>query len=166
MPLLANLIPFRKSLEKDLRYAGYEEVPVQKMSRRIFTLSFAAGLAAFLFAAATSAGLLSVLVLIGATYTVQGVIHLMIVFKGEKRAAAVDSILPDALQLISANVRSGMTIDRAIWLSARPEFGPLEEEIKRVSTEVLGSASITDALSRMTERIKSKSLERAVTLIN
>ncbi|MFQ6055173.1 MAG: type II secretion system F family protein, partial [Methanosarcinales archaeon] len=73
--------------------------------------------------------------------------------------------LPDVLQLISANVRAGMTVDKAIWLSARPEFGILEEEVRKVGAKTMGGKPINLALKEMSKKIKSKILDRTVKLI-
>lgn len=166
--VLSEFVPFKKALVSDLRYAGYEEIPIHIIASRIFVGAYAIGFLTFLatFFLLEAGLVVSVVAWLAATVAVEGVAHMVIIFKGDKRAAEVDKILPDALQLISSNIRSGMTIDRAIWLSARPEFGPLETEIKRVSTEILGSATIPDALSSMIMRIRSKSLDRAIRLIN
>ena len=45
------------------------------------------------------------------------------------RVKKVEAIFPDFLQLMASNLRAGMTIDRAILTSSRPEFAPLDEEI-------------------------------------
>jgi len=92
-------------------------------------------------------------------------IHTFIILLADSRAAEIEKILPDALQLMSANVRAGMTVDKAIWLSARPEFGILEEEIKRVGAKTVGGKSVKVALTEMAERIKSDILEKTVKLI-
>lgn len=83
----------------------------------------------------------------------------------DKRASAIEEILPNALQLISANIRAGMTPDKAIWLSARPEFGQLQAEIKKVGSETLGGTPLADAFLAMHSRVKSRVLERTVKLI-
>lgn len=161
------MVPFKKTLVRNLRYTDLDERRMLAVAGTVFLLSFIPAFFAFqVLYLQFAAGLL---VSLGAELFIiafpQAVIQLLTLFRAEKRAAQVDAILPDALQLMSANVRSGMTVDRAIWLAARPEFGPLQDEIKRASTEVLGASTIQDALSGMTQRIKSKNLERAVKLI-
>lgn len=91
--------------------------------------------------------------------------YLFLVMTAESRARKIEQILPDALQIISANIRAGMTIENAIWSAARPEFGPLQDEIKRVSADTFGGTPIQDTLLRMTRRVRSVILERAVKLI-
>jgi type II secretory pathway component PulF len=84
----------------------------------------------------------------------------------DQRANFVEDILPDALLLIAANIRSGMTIDQALISSAREEFKHFEKEIERASKEALSGASLEQALRRMTERIDSSILKRSLDLIS
>ncbi|VVB68285.1 Type II secretion system (T2SS), protein F [Candidatus Norongarragalina meridionalis] len=91
--------------------------------------------------------------------------YLFLLMTADSRARKIEQILPDALQIISANIRAGMTIENAIWSAARPEFGPLQDEIKRVSADTFGGTPIQDTLLRMSRRVRSVILERAVKLI-
>ena len=79
-----------------------------------------------------------------------------------KRAKFVEEILPDVLLLISSNMRSGMTPDRAIMLSAREEFGPLEKQIREVAKIAMSGVGLDVALRTIYENIKSKRLERTI----
>ena len=56
-----------------------------------------------------------------------GFIYIVLSLIADSRARFIEKMLPDNLQLIAANVRAGMTVDKAIWLSARPELGILED---------------------------------------
>lgn len=82
----------------------------------------------------------------------------------DSRAKKIDDVLPDALSMISANIRAGMTIENAVLVSARPEFGPLEEEIRLASTKAYGGMSMAQAFEEMAERIRSNQLKRAIRL--
>jgi hypothetical protein len=83
----------------------------------------------------------------------------------DARAAQIEKYLPEALQLISANIRAGMTIDRALWLCALPEFGPFEKELRKMAAETLGGKPIVQALNESSKRIKSVTLDRAYRLL-
>jgi len=67
---------------------------------------------------------------------------------------------------MASNLRAGMTPDKALLLSSRPEFGPLKDEIDAVGKKVTLGKSIGSALSEMSSRVRSKRLSRAVELIN
>ncbi len=90
-------------------------------------------------------------------------LHLILL--ADAKARAVEKVLPDALQLVSANVRAGMTIDKALWLTARPEFGPLEKELRKMAAQTLGGRTLQLALSESTSRVRSKIYQRAMLLL-
>jgi len=95
----------------------------------------------------------------------EALFYLILIAAADGRAVKIEEVLPDALQTISANVRAGMTIENAIWMGARPEFGPLEDEIKLVSSKSFGGKPIADGLKEMAGRVRSATLERAVKLL-
>lgn len=90
---------------------------------------------------------------------------LWISIMSENKGKFVEKILPDALQLIASNIKSGLTTERALFVSARPEFGPLEKELKYASKEILAGARVEEVLLAIPERIRSKVLERTMWLI-
>lgn len=93
-------------------------------------------------------------------------IYIWLTLSADSKAKFVEEILPDALQLMSSNIRAGLTTDKALLMAARPEFGPLEYEIRRIGKETMAGKSLNDALAKMTYRIKSKNLERTIDLIS
>ena len=84
----------------------------------------------------------------------------------DKKGKFIENVLPDALELMASNLRAGFTVDRALLLSIRPEFGPLKDEINLIGKKITAGMEITRALKEMIERVKSKKLERAILLIN
>ncbi len=93
------------------------------------------------------------------------IVYLWLVLSTDAKGKFVESVLPDALQLMASNLRAGFTTDRALLLAARPEFGPLQEEINRIGKEITTGTDIDDALLDMTNRIKSENLEKTMLLI-
>lgn len=83
----------------------------------------------------------------------------------ERRSRFVENILPDALQLVAANIKSGFIPSRALVLSARKEFGPLSDAIKNVGKEMMTGKSLQESMGEMTKTIKSEVLETTVTLV-
>jgi len=83
----------------------------------------------------------------------------------DKRARSIEEVLPDFLSLVSQNIGAGMTTYDAIKASARPEFGPLSEEIYRISRDMFSGIPMETALLRMTNRIRSEKVERVVRLM-
>jgi flagellar protein FlaJ len=84
----------------------------------------------------------------------------------EKRKNFVENVLPDALELMAANMRAGYIPSKALLLSARSEFGPLSEAIKKSGKEIMTGKSLADGLSEIPKYIKSEILQRAINLIN
>lgn len=156
---------YREFFKDQMRYAGLRE---EFVSRFIgFTFFFSIFLAAVIAFDLwiLGFGILGILIGIGVGMFSIVIIHVSVILIADSRAAEMEKVLPDALQLMAANVRAGMTVDKAIWLSARPEFGILEEEIKRVGAKTVGGKTIKEALIEMTQRIKSRILDRTVKLI-
>lgn len=83
----------------------------------------------------------------------------------DKRTSSVEKVLPDVLTMISQNMVAGMTTYNALWVAARPEFGPLAVEIQTVARETLSGESFENALMAMSNRINSYKLTRAVKLM-
>lgn len=77
----------------------------------------------------------------------------------------MEEVFPDFISLMSSNLRAGMTIDRALILSARKEFAPLDKEIMQVGKDILTSREISVALYDMGERIGSDEIKKTVQLL-
>jgi flagellar protein FlaJ len=106
------------------------------------------------------------LLVIAALYTFFEIIfYAVFTLRADGKGRAVEGVLPDALLLMSMNIRSGMTTDRALIMSALTEFGPLEKELNRAGKQLLAGKEIRDALLDITTRIKSKQLDRTIRLI-
>ncbi|MFH8132343.1 MAG: type II secretion system F family protein, partial [Candidatus Aenigmatarchaeota archaeon] len=93
------------------------------------------------------------------------IIDLVLVLIGDKKGSFAESVLPDALQLMAANIRSGLTPDKALLFSARPEFGVLEKEIRVAASKAIAGEPFEDALSSLVSRIKSRIVNRTFNLI-
>jgi len=94
-----------------------------------------------------------------------GFFSLLLILSVDRRSRFVDEILPDALMLLSANIRAGYIPSRALILSARKEFGPLAEAIKRAGKEIMSGKSLDEGLREIPAAIKSDDLKRSIDLI-
>lgn len=92
-------------------------------------------------------------------------LYFPISLKADKKGKIIEEHLPDALQLMASNLRAGLTIDRALLLSTRKEFGPLKDEINLVGKQITMGKSITDSLLEMINRVRSKTFKKTVLLI-
>ena len=82
-----------------------------------------------------------------------------------KRRLDIEQVLPDFLQLTSANIRAGMPIDRALWYAVRPRFGVLAKEIESVAKETMSGTDLSQALTDFTNKYDSKLLKRSINLL-
>jgi flagellar protein FlaJ len=156
---------YREFFVSQMRYAGLKEETANKIIgfSYFFAIILSVNLAVILFI--FGFGPLGILMGIGIGMASIIIIYVIIMLIADSRASEIETVLPDALLLMSANVRAGMTVDRAIWLAARPEFGVLEDEIKKVGARTMGGKSLKIALSEMTKGIKSTILNRTIKLL-
>lgn len=95
----------------------------------------------------------------------QFLLYSLLMLRADAKGKFVEDILPDALQLMASNLRAGMTTDKALLLSARPEFGPLADELNIVGKETTMGKDLSKSLESMTERIMSEKLQKTILLI-
>lgn len=77
----------------------------------------------------------------------------------------MEAAFPEFLELMSSNLRAGMTIDKAMLLSSREEFAPLDKEILQLGKDLVTGREIEKALNDMASRIKSEKIQKTLTLI-
>lgn len=85
--------------------------------------------------------------------------------KASGRIKKIEYIFPDFVQLMASNLRAGMTIDKSFFLSARPEFAPLDKEIVKTGKDIVTGKDMGIALRQMAQRIGSNKIESIVSLI-
>lgn len=95
----------------------------------------------------------------------EGFMHGILIITIDNRNKFVEEILPDMLRLLSANIRSGLMIDKALLLTARPEFGFFGEDIKRAAKDVFSGETIDNALRKIVKKFDSKILKRSIDLL-
>lgn len=91
--------------------------------------------------------------------------YLFVSIAAERRKNEMESVLPDALLLISANMKSGVNIEKAFLLSARDEFGPLAEELRQTAMEMFGGKPVDEALDELETRVKSGLFKETIKLL-
>ena len=93
------------------------------------------------------------------------VMNLKTSLKEADRIKQIESVFPDFLQLVASNLRAGMTVDKAMLLSARPEFAPLDREIFQVGKDISTGKPIALALKSMSMRIKSENVTKTLLIV-
>jgi Flp pilus assembly protein TadB len=161
---MARLYPmrYRRHMNRLFLYSGYEGreeavLSAQNISAIVVLIAFVA----LYFVLGLS--YLLIFAPIGMALVYFG-FYFMVYFKMVGRTSNVEKYLPDVLQLVAANVRSGMTPFQALKFSAREEFGELKTEIEHATTKALGTESFSDALSKISGRINSLMLDRVMKL--
>ncbi len=81
------------------------------------------------------------------------------------RIKKIEGVYPDFLQLMSSNLRAGMTIDKAMLLSSRPEFDPLDAEIFKAGKDITTGKNMEISLLEMSKRIGSEKIHKIMLLI-
>jgi flagellar protein FlaJ len=86
--------------------------------------------------------------------------------KSESKGRIAENVLPDALQLVAANMKSGLTTERALFVAARPEFGPIQVELLNASKRISTGERVEKALLGISEAINSTVVEKTMWLIS
>lgn len=92
-------------------------------------------------------------------------LEFMITLKKSDRVKKIEGVFPDFLQLVASNLRAGMTVDKAMLLSARPEFAPLDKEILQSGRDISTGKPVGMALRAMSKRIGSEKVNKTLLII-
>lgn len=82
-----------------------------------------------------------------------------------KRTKEIETILPEYLQVVSSNLKGGLSFEKSLWNAINPEFSIVAKEITIVSKKVLTGNDLTEALLEFTEKYDSPLLKRSFGLI-
>ena len=82
-----------------------------------------------------------------------------------KRTRMIENVLPDFLEDVSVNLRAGMSFDKSLWNSIRPEFGVLEKEIETVAKKVMAGQDTEQALKDFADKYDSTLLHESMDMI-
>ncbi|MBL7160268.1 MAG: type II secretion system F family protein [Candidatus Aenigmarchaeota archaeon] len=150
---------YKRKVKEMLENAGSKKSP-KGFTNASFIISILLGLVIGFFTGELFL-LVFVLVFAGIFSLLHGLVFLAI----ERRAHFAESILPDALQLMAANSRAGHIPSRALMLSARKEFGPLSDAIKKAGKEMITGKSLEESFMIIPRYIRSNILKRSMQLI-
>lgn len=101
--------------------------------------------------------------LIGLIYIVM--IYGILNYQIDSRTAKMEKILPEYFQLVAANLKSGMSIDRSMLLASRPEFSPFSDDVHKMNNKLFSGESFERGLKELADSYKSNTLNRSVRLI-
>ncbi len=104
--------------------------------------------------------------LFGAIYLLSAlVVFLYLDIRMYQHVKEIEESLPDFLQLASANISAGMTVDRALWYAVRSKFGVLAKEMENVAKATIVGEDLEKALSALGQKYDSRILKETMNLI-
>lgn len=167
---------FRSNLKYYLMKAGYDEVPY-----RYFGILFLAGavLSALIylflvFVRISHLNMVAVFLITfiawaGIQFLITGGIITTIYFylniKIYKRTKELEEKLADYLNLVSTNLKGGLSFEKSLWAAIKPEFGILAREITIVSKKVMTGNDVIEALVEFSKKYDSPILRRSINLV-
>ncbi len=111
-------------------------------------------------------GIFVLLMMLGVVYlTTTTLLSSYLIMRTESRRNVLENSLPDFLSLVGSNIKAGMTLDQAMWYSAKPEFGLLTVEVKSIVKSSFSGESLEDALTTLATRFDSKVFSRTISLL-
>ncbi|VVB52123.1 Type II secretion system (T2SS), protein F [uncultured archaeon] len=163
--LFARVFPstFKKRFKQLLIYSGLDITPERFLGFSLFIGLALAYILTSVINAYISIPFIGIAIVLFAV--IEFLLYLWLQLSADNKAKMVDEALPDALQLMSSNIRAGLTTDKALLMAARPEFGPLADEIKRIGKETMAGRPLAEALLRTSQHVRSVNLERSIDLI-
>lgn len=81
------------------------------------------------------------------------------------RTKKMEESLPDFLQVVSSNLKGGMSFENALMGAIKPRFSILANEMAEVSKKVMTGHDISDALSELGQKYDSPMLRRSIDLM-
>lgn len=163
---LYELIPDRYTdkVEQEALYAALDD-KVEKYTLYGAVIGFLSTLASILYFAPFDLPVRIAVSIIVALIAGPVTPYMYISIKAERRKKEIESILPDAMRLVSANIKSGHTLEKAFLLSARDEFGPLADEMRDTAMEMYGGTPVEESLQNMEDRMKSELFQETLKLL-
>lgn len=86
-------------------------------------------------------------------------------YRDRRRKISIDDNLPNLLRNVSEAGRTGMTLIRAIEVSAEQDYGPLTKEIKKMAAQLSWKVPMEKAIESFADRCDTKLTRRTSLLI-
>jgi Flp pilus assembly protein TadB len=143
---------YRQAVEREASYANFDDYQSATLTIGMIGVTLLLGIMYFAPATYRLKAILFAL-LSAPVYLV--VPYMLFSVAADKRKSEMERMLPDALLLVSTNLKSGSSINRAFLASAREEFGPLQYEFNTTAVQISGGVPVETALDNMRNRINS-----------
>ena len=141
---------------------SFDLLDMKKMFLFLIALSLIFGVLSFLF---TKSVAKSAIVFAAFFILFNGYFLVNMRFKRAAEVRKMEDAFPDFIELMASNLRAGMTIDKAMLLSSRKEFEPLDKQIILLGKDIVTGKEITQALDDGARRIGSEKITKTMKLI-
>lgn len=167
----------RPNLRSYLFKAGIDEVPFTFFGGLFFSAVFVTIITYFGFLHKQIAGrystfvvgvaALSYVFLVALGISIISILLLYFYFniKIYNRTKLLEDKLVDYLSLVSTNLKGGLSFEKSLWVSIKPDFGILAKEIGLVSKKVMTGNDLVEALNEFSMKYDSPILKRSINLI-
>ncbi len=81
------------------------------------------------------------------------------------RTKEIEKVLAEFLQFVAENLKGGMSFDKALWSSVKPQFTVLASEVRIAAKKAMTGEDVEEALTELGEKYDSPSLKRSLSLI-
>lgn len=108
---------------------------------------------------------LSLLAGIGISVIYEVILYAMLEFRIDQRREFVENVLPDYLQLTAANMRSGVSLSKAMTMAVRPEFKYFSDDINLLGRQLYSGETMQSVLTQLASKYRSQTLKRTVRVI-
>ncbi len=102
---------------------------------------------------------------IGLSVIYEVILYAMLEFAIDQRREFVENVLPDYLQLTSANMRSGVSLSKALIMAVRPEFKYFGDDVNVLGRQLYSGETMQNVLSQLASKYRSQTLKRTVRVI-
>lgn len=154
-----------RALSREMDLAGVK-MSVEQLLKILIIASVAMlVIASFIVYVITSNALYAAIAGLGSGAVVPVIAYMVMEYQIDARKTKLEEMLPDYLQITSANLRSGIALDRAMLLAARPEFGFLTEDVKEMNRRIFGGENFDTSLREFAAKYRSYQLTHAVRMI-
>lgn len=168
-----KIIPVKYLTELDdyMDKAGIQVIPY-KFLGSLFVATFPVALILYIFIILPYieynllASIISLIVLFPALFALEILsLYFYLDLKIFNRVKEIEKHLDKFLQQVSDSLKGGMTFDKALWNSAKVEFGVLSEEIKTIAKRSTTGKDISGALKSFIEKYNSPTIKRTFILL-
>lgn len=81
------------------------------------------------------------------------------------RTLRMEAVLPDFLEVVSSNLRGGMSFEQSLWAALSPEFSVLSDEISLAAKKVITGTELDVSLEEFVTKYDSDLLKRTISLL-